>query len=216
MTFHLNILKICTVSVALFFAAPAQAVPVTINFDGLSDGDVVGDSFVGDGVTFVDAIVSASSLTGVSDPNSIIHTDLLSLPIQSDPIQALFSSAVSSVSLTGLDVGISGFSFRAFDATTGGNLVDSTQIDGIGPGVDNFVTLTLTNALIRRVEFSLNLNDSDVATTNGDGIQFDNLVFDLAPVSSVPIPAALPLFGTGLAVMGFIGWRRKRKLTAAA
>lgn len=30
-------------------------------------------------------------------------------------------------------------------------------------------------------------------------------------VSAVPIPAALPLFGTGLAVMGFIGWRRKRK-----
>lgn len=31
--------------------------------------------------------------------------------------------------------------------------------------------------------------------------------------SVVPVPAALPLFGTGLAVMGFIGWRRKRKLT---
>lgn len=29
--------------------------------------------------------------------------------------------------------------------------------------------------------------------------------------SVVPIPAALPLFGTGLAIMGFIGWRRKRK-----
>ena len=32
------------------------------------------------------------------------------------------------------------------------------------------------------------------------------------PVSAVPVPAALPLFGTGLALMGFIGWRRKRKL----
>ena len=30
-------------------------------------------------------------------------------------------------------------------------------------------------------------------------------------MSAVPLPAALPLFGTGLAVMGFIGWRRKRK-----
>lgn len=28
--------------------------------------------------------------------------------------------------------------------------------------------------------------------------------------SVVPVPAALPLFGTGLAIMGFIGWRRKR------
>lgn len=32
-----------------------------------------------------------------------------------------------------------------------------------------------------------------------------------AAVSAVPVPAALPLFGTGLAVMGFVGWRRKRK-----
>lgn len=30
-------------------------------------------------------------------------------------------------------------------------------------------------------------------------------------VNPVPVPAALPLFGTGLAVMGFVGWRRKRK-----
>lgn len=30
-------------------------------------------------------------------------------------------------------------------------------------------------------------------------------------VSAVPLPAALPLYGTGLAVMGFIGWRRKRQ-----
>jgi len=30
-------------------------------------------------------------------------------------------------------------------------------------------------------------------------------------VSVVPLPAALPLYGTGLALMGFIGWRRRQK-----
>ncbi len=35
------------------------------------------------------------------------------------------------------------------------------------------------------------------------------------PLSVVPLPATLPLFGTGLAVMGFIGWRRKRKMATA-
>ena len=30
----------------------------------------------------------------------------------------------------------------------------------------------------------------------------------------IPLPAALPLYGTGLAVMGLIGWRRKRKAAA--
>jgi len=34
-------------------------------------------------------------------------------------------------------------------------------------------------------------------------------------VSAVPLPAALPLYGAGLAVMGFIGWRRKKKANAA-
>lgn len=30
----------------------------------------------------------------------------------------------------------------------------------------------------------------------------------------VPVPPALPLFGTGLALMGILGWRRKRKAAA--
>ena len=42
---------------------------------------------------------------------------------------------------------------------------------------------------------------------------------DLSPVdilnAPIPLPAAFPLFGTGLAVLGFIGWRRKRKAAAA-
>jgi len=33
-------------------------------------------------------------------------------------------------------------------------------------------------------------------------------------ISVVPLPAALPLYGTGLALMGFVGWRRKRKAAA--
>jgi hypothetical protein len=33
---------------------------------------------------------------------------------------------------------------------------------------------------------------------------------DFTQVSVVPLPAALPLYGTGLAIMGFLGWRRKR------
>ncbi len=35
-----------------------------------------------------------------------------------------------------------------------------------------------------------------------------------APVAAIPLPAALPLFGTALAGMGFIGWRRRRKAAA--
>jgi hypothetical protein len=33
--------------------------------------------------------------------------------------------------------------------------------------------------------------------------------------SATPLPAALPLFATGLGAMGLLGWRRKRKNAAA-
>jgi hypothetical protein len=36
------------------------------------------------------------------------------------------------------------------------------------------------------------------------------------PASATPLPAALPLFATGLGVMGLLGWRRKRRAAAAA
>jgi hypothetical protein len=32
-----------------------------------------------------------------------------------------------------------------------------------------------------------------------------------APLPSTPLPAALPLFATGLGALGLLGWRRKRK-----
>ncbi len=39
----------------------------------------------------------------------------------------------------------------------------------------------------------------------------------ISPVLSVvPLPASLPLFGSGLAALGFIGWRRKKKTDITA
>lgn len=37
----------------------------------------------------------------------------------------------------------------------------------------------------------------------------ENLV--VAPVSAIPLPAALPLFASALAGFGFFGWRRRRQ-----
>jgi hypothetical protein len=33
-------------------------------------------------------------------------------------------------------------------------------------------------------------------------------------VSGTPLPAALPLFATGLSVMGLFGWRRRKRIIA--
>ena len=43
-----------------------------------------------------------------------------------------------------------------------------------------------------------------------------NAVFEVnGDINAVPLPAALPLFATGLGAMGLLGWRRKRKAQAA-
>ncbi len=48
---------------------------------------------------------------------------------------------------------------------------------------------------------------------------FDNIIFESAgnsfefanlQVSAVPLPAALPLYGAGVALLGFMGWRQRR------
>lgn len=49
----------------------------------------------------------------------------------------------------------------------------------------------------------------------GDSTTGSYLVMDTNS-TVVPLPAALPLYGTGLAVMGFIGWRRRRKVAGVA
>ena len=53
---------------------------------------------------------------------------------------------------------------------------------------------------------------------SGPIIAFDQAVqigtWDVT-ISETPLPAALPLFATGLGVMGLLGWRRKRKNAAS-
>ena len=44
----------------------------------------------------------------------------------------------------------------------------------------------------------------------------DSLTVNSLSISATPLPAALPLFATGLGALGFLGWRRKRKVGAIA
>jgi hypothetical protein len=45
----------------------------------------------------------------------------------------------------------------------------------------------------------------------------DGITFSVSPeISSTPLPAALPLFATGLSGLGPLGWRRKKKAVALA
>jgi len=52
-------------------------------------------------------------------------------------------------------------------------------------------------------------------TTEADRLSKDFYISG-AEVSPVPLPAALPLFATGLGGLGLLGWRRKKKAAAVA
>ncbi len=49
----------------------------------------------------------------------------------------------------------------------------------------------------------------DLGSENA-GVLYNDFYFETASVSAVPLPAALPLYGAGMAVLGFMGWRRKK------
>ena len=57
-----------------------------------------------------------------------------------------------------------------------------------------------------------------IGPTTAESFYLDDVVIDQtsSPPSITPLPAALPLFATGLGALGLLGWRRKRKFSAIA
>jgi hypothetical protein len=47
-------------------------------------------------------------------------------------------------------------------------------------------------------------------------VENSQLTITTPSTSATPLPAALPLFATGLGALGLLGWRRKRKVSALA
>ena len=58
-------------------------------------------------------------------------------------------------------------------------------------------------------------NSKCVASDGADEAGSGGLAGTWSAVAETPLPAALPLFATGLGAMGLLGWRRKRKNAAA-
>jgi hypothetical protein len=57
---------------------------------------------------------------------------------------------------------------------------------------------------------------TNIASDPLGGFEISNSPITLDIPAATPIPAALPLFATGLGGLGLFGWRRKRKAQAAA
>ncbi|MEP3244857.1 MAG: PEP-CTERM sorting domain-containing protein [Sneathiella sp.] len=116
---------------------------------------------------------------------------------------------------------------------TGGGAFDVLSIDLAelrdgqqGPGQVTF-TGEKVGGLTQNISFTLDGGENDFETffftsfftdltslTWDQGFsfhhQFDNINVS-ASISAVPLPAALPLYGAGVAFLGFIGWRKRKR-----
>ena len=78
-------------------------------------------------------------------------------------------------------------------------------------------TIINTEGGLGGVEFRVGQSGpTDIFNGYVDNFTINTTTYDFeAAAAATPLPAALPLFASGLGAMGFIGWRRKRKALAA-
>ena len=130
-----------------------------------------------------------------------------SFTITFDPTGGTQAGALGAFS-SNLPAGYGTFTFLAFP----GELVvgDDCNIGGCSAtaGADNaFVDFHVT------ASGGLTFNLAAISSTSSTSSLFET---STGTVSQTPLPAALPLFASGLGAMGLFGWRRKRKTQAVA
>ena len=106
------------------------------------------------------------------------------------------------------------FTLGTFTGTAPTN-VNSVLTPGAGPGgtVGYITDFSFGTAYLYYA-----FGASTVAFAQGNTDQELSAVGDFGPqgeIGQTPLPAALPLFASGLGAMGLLGWRRKRKAQAA-
>jgi hypothetical protein len=110
-------------------------------------------------------------------------------------------------------------------ATTAGgnyNLTFWLQSDGNQPNdwsvsFDGTTLMSATNApAFPYTQFTFSVTAASALTSLQFTFRndFGFFLLDDVGVGAVPLPAALPLFATGLGALGLLGWRRKRKTVA--
>lgn len=187
---EMKVMQLALAAGIVMAASSAHAVVTTYDFDGFADGTDLSTVDLGD----------AAASGGIVNGGAASATG----PVTFNLNDALLISGVS-VDVTSSDDQDS-FFINAFQAD--GSLMFNFGVSTASAGGQlSFNTL----AAIASVEFGSN---------SGGAFTFDNLSIDAASPAetgdnssqaAVPVPAALPLMGTALAGVAYLGLRRRSK-----
>ena len=202
MKISMNFIRSLVVGLTVTFtAASAQAAPVTLSYTGIVSDAGSPNSLPGfsNGQT-ISFVVTADNGSSSLLSQTWNYTDILGATFS---VGTYFASTFGPILMNG---------YGSFATDAAGSL-DYLYFKAAQTGNDNDGPETFTyfmnggNAIWYR---DYNGNNEKVGAVNPPDITNTSIKL----VSAVPLPAALPLYGAGLAVMGFIGWRRKRKTAA--
>ena len=112
------------------------------------------------------------------------------------------------VGLTAAGSGVPVFLFPDFDVINNGGVVTKAGLPpGRSPTNVYDIPTSVDGSEVTGVRWDAGINDCEPVNACANPGQW-TVTARFAPI---PLPAALPLFATGLAGLGLLGWRRKKK-----
>jgi hypothetical protein len=166
-------------------------------------------------------------LFGLSPANAATYTYNVSIAITTtDTVTGTINTDCDSCTLGATDIGAWSFTLPGIGTISGSvpTIVDlPTDLTASPTGLSfngGFCGGPVTfNGAAGGLNFECGMIADYLGTGSGgdfDSRDLDDATLQIATmVSTTPLPAALPLFATGLGAMGLLGWRRKRKNAAA-
>ncbi|RVU39510.1 hypothetical protein EOI86_09855 [Hwanghaeella grinnelliae] len=218
---HLMSIAAAIAMIAGAGAGPAAA--TVLGFTPTADGDV--QLFGGTSIDTTDTVLSFTQSGGL-ERRIFLEFDLSAIPdaavinsvnltmTLTSPIIGPFLPAVYDVFAYNGDGTIDAADFTASKTQVVDSTIDDPENAGLLISRDFSSTLPVLSALAGdlltlSVETDSFASGNFVSIDSGNTSVFPALTVDFT-VSTVPVPAALPLAATALAALGFIGRRRRR------
>jgi hypothetical protein len=197
----LGLIAVCTI-VAASFGAPMTSEAATLIYDATLSGaaEVPANASTGTGAAIITIDDVASTMSVVMTFNG------LSAAVSASLIHCCAPVGINTIVATSLP---------GFPATTAGTYFNTLDMTSLANYTAGFLTANGGTAASAFTALLTGLAADDAYINIHDSVFPGGEIRGQLVPASTPLPAALPLFATGLGALGLLGWRRKRKALAA-